>query len=151
MDELGRWPRRGPEVDVDGGGASRLEAWWMAARDWGGGRNWLWFELVEPALVGMAWATFLKTIVHFNSSPEKRVVPSSSKRTNTRMLPESGDMMELLQKMKEWQEKPHETGLHIAVVEGVGSLQMVRNGELQVVFTGLTGEVIASAKECRLQ
>lgn len=39
MDELGRWPRRGADVDVVGGGASRLEAWWMAARDWGGGRN----------------------------------------------------------------------------------------------------------------
>lgn len=40
MEELGRCPRRGPEVDVDGGGARRLDAWWMAARDWeGGGLN----------------------------------------------------------------------------------------------------------------
>lgn len=39
IDELGRWPRRGADVDVDGGGARRLEAWWMAARDGGGGRN----------------------------------------------------------------------------------------------------------------
>ena len=70
---------------------------------------------MEPALLGTAWATFLKTMVHFNSSPEKRVVPSSSKRTNTRMLPESGDMMDLL-RTKEWWEKPHEPE-HIAVEE----------------------------------
>lgn len=129
MDELGRWPLRGAEVDVDGGGARRLEAWWMAARDWGGGRNWFWFEVVEPALLGAAWATFLKTMVHFNSSPEKRVVPSSSKRTNTRMLPESGDMIWSSFKMKECWEKTHELGLHIAVVERIWRLADGWNGE----------------------
>lgn len=100
---LARWPRREAGVGVEGGGARRLEGWELAevvvaapaVRNWlVGGFSW---DCVGLVGLGAAEETFLKQMVHRTASPLK-MVESSSQRTKTRMLPESGGaIMELLQ------------------------------------------------------